>query len=98
MVRGVYGIKQPSNNRLTNDHKQKGKTMTIYEIKERTRETSPYFFERKTMKFFGQTMKSFRVYKQKDGKYLIVAPWGPGCPRGVTRRLFNPKTNDLEII
>jgi hypothetical protein len=70
--------------------------MTIYEIKERTRETSPYFFTRKTMKFFGQTMKSFRVYKREDGKYLVVAPFGPDCPKGETRRIFNPETNELE--
>ena len=72
--------------------------MTIYEIKECTRETSPYFFSRDTLRFFGQTMRSFRVRKQPDGKYLITAPFGPGKPKGETRRLFNPETNELEFV
>lgn len=79
--------------------------MTIYEIKRRTEETVPHFFSRQTMKFFGQTMKDFKVYKQKDGKFLIVAPrrertrfsgseiW---VTSGQTRRIFNPETNKFE--
>ena len=73
-------------------------TMTIYEIKERTRETSPYFFTRSTMRFFGQTLKDFRVYKQPDGRYLITAPFGPGKPKGKTERIFDPETNELERV
>jgi hypothetical protein len=50
-------------------------------------------------------MKDFRVYKQKDGKFLICAPirqktrfsgsqiW---ATIGETRRIFNPETNKLE--
>lgn len=68
--------------------------MTIYEIKERTKETAPYFFSRGSMKFFKQTMKDFKVYKQANGKFLIVAnSWG-----GTTKRIFNPETNILEHI
>lgn len=79
--------------------------MTIYEIKRRLEETTPHYFSRETMKFFGQTMKDFRVYKQKDGKFLMVAPirqrtrfsgseiW---ATTGQTRRIFNPETNKLE--
>ena len=48
--------------------------MTIYEIKRRTEETAPHFFTRDTLKFFGQTMKDFKVYKQADGRFLITAP------------------------
>ena len=47
---------------------------TIYEIAELTSKTSPYFFSKKTLKFFGQSMSSFKVYKQDDGRYLITAP------------------------
>jgi len=79
--------------------------MTIYEIKTRLEETAPKYFSRETMKFFGQTMKDFRVYKQKDGKFLLTAPirqrtrfsgseiW---ATIGQTRRIFNPETNRLE--
>lgn len=79
--------------------------MTIYEIKNQLQESAPYFFSRETMKFFGQTMKDFRVYKQKDGKFMIVAPrrmktrfsgseiW---ATVGETRKIFNPETNKLE--
>ena len=44
--------------------------MTIYEIKELTKETAPYFFSKDTMKFFGQTLKDFRVKKQEDGRWV----------------------------
>lgn len=79
--------------------------MTIYEIKRRLEDTAPQYFSRETMKFFGQTMKDFRVYKQEDGKFLMVAPirertrfsgseiW---ATTGQTRRVFNPETNKLE--
>jgi len=66
--------------------------MTIYEIKERTRETSPYFFSRNTMKFFGQTMKSFKVWKQADGRFMVYAK----NKHGETVRYFNPLNNQLE--
>jgi predicted lipase len=81
--------------------------MTIYEIKRRLEDTAPQYFSRETMKFFGQTMKDFRVYKQKDGKFLICAPirqktrfsgsqiW---ATIGETRRIFNPETNKLERV
>lgn len=75
--------------------------MTIYEIKRRTLETSPYFFTPKTLKFFGQTMRSFSVRKQVNGKYLISAPMldrFTGRNMGTTKRLFNPETNELEFV
>ena len=73
--------------------------MTIYEIKNRTEKTSPYYFTPKTLKFFGQTMKSFKVYKQPNGKYLISAPMkDSGKVVGYSERLFNPETNELEFI
>ena len=71
--------------------------MTIYEIKQRTEKTSPYFFSEETMKFFGQTLKDFKVYKQNDGKYLIIAGSGKNwITKHTTKRLFNPATNELE--
>ena len=71
--------------------------MTIYEIKDRTAESSPHFFDRKTLKFFGQTMRSFHVYKRDDGKFLVTAPiYHEGRQAGETRRIFDPQTNKLE--
>lgn len=67
--------------------------MTIYEIKRRTQETSPYYFSRDTMKFFGQTLKSFRVVKQVDGRYWVCAKRKNG---GYSIRYFNPENNELE--
>lgn len=72
--------------------------MTIYEIKNRTIESSPYFFSADTLRFFGQTMKSFKVKKQADGRYKISAPMidSRGERRGETVRYFNPETNALD--
>ena len=73
--------------------------MTISEIKYRTMKKSPYFFTRDTLKFFGQTMKDFKIKKQKDGKFLISAPARlEGKIVHYTERLFNPVTNDLEFL
>ena len=73
--------------------------MTIYEIKQRTQQTAPYFFTRSSMKFFGQTLKDFRVYKQLDGRYMLTAPIKDrttGKVMGETIRYFNPLTNELQ--
>jgi hypothetical protein len=75
------------------------KTMTIYQIKELTQETAPYYFDKKTLDFFGQTMRSFKVSKQEDGRYKISAPmksyWDTHIGESV--RFFNPLTNELEL-
>jgi len=73
--------------------------MTIQEIKRRSEEKSPYFFTPKTLKFFGQTMRSFKVKKCEDGRYLISAPMidkTTGRNMGNTERYFNPVNNELE--
>lgn len=73
--------------------------MTIYDIKRLTTDTSPYFFISKTLKFFGQTMRSFSVIKQPDGRYYISAPMidrFTGRIMGKTERYFNPTTNTLD--
>lgn len=77
----------------------KQKSLTIYDIKYRTQETAPYFFVPKTLKFFGQTMRSFSVKKQADGRYYISAPMidrFTGRNMGKTERWFNPITNELQ--
>ena len=72
--------------------------MTIYEIKRLTAETAPNYFNKKTMQFFGQTMKSFKVQKCEDGRYQISAPmkdyWSTYM--GTSVRFFNPDNNKLE--
>ena len=72
--------------------------MTIYEIKRLTQDTAPYFFSRDTMRFFGQTLKDFRVKKQADGRYRVSASSGDNWD-GVheTVRFFNPENNELEL-
>lgn len=75
--------------------------MTIYEIKRLTSETAPHYFAPKTLKFFGQTMRSFKVYKQPDGRHMIIADirgnWvSPGRICGQSVRYFNPVTSELE--
>jgi antirestriction protein len=76
-----------------------GGQITISEIKRRTSETSPYFFDAKTMKFFNQKMSDFKVRKLENGKYEISAPRkdSNGKSMGVTKRIFNPETNELEF-
>lgn len=73
--------------------------MTIQEIKERTAETAPFYFTPKTLKFFGQTLKSFKVTKQPDGRFKIAAPIKDketGKVVGESVRYFNPGNNTLE--
>jgi hypothetical protein len=63
--------------------------MTIYTIKQNV-QNAPYFFTRKSMKFFGQTLKSFKVVKLDNGNFYIYAPSKFG---GFTEKEFNPITN-----
>lgn len=72
--------------------------MTIYEIKRLTAATSPCFFTRSTLAFFGQRMRDFTVTKQSDGRYEISALMKDSdrVVRGWTIRYFNPANNELE--
>ena len=73
------------------------KRLTIYEIKRAINKTGSHFFDKETMRFFGQTLKDFKVYKQKDGRYLITAPitsLGEVC--GKTEHYYNPEKNCFE--
>jgi hypothetical protein len=71
--------------------------MTIYEIKRRTQKTNPYFFNRSTLKFFGQTMKSFKVHKINDQYYKITAPiyYPTGNYIGEAKHIFDSFTNTI---
>ncbi len=77
-------------------------TPTIYDIKENTFRNSPYFFSPKTLKFFGQTLKSFKVRKSPSGRIFIYAPMRDRDNRfmGFTFReyidcnLFTPRNDD----
>lgn len=74
-------------------------TPTIYQIKQATAETSPKYFDRNTLRFFGQTLRAFSVYRQDDGRYLITAPRFNRFTRrqvGRSERYFNPATDRLE--
>jgi hypothetical protein len=63
--------------------------MTIYQIKQNL-QNAPYFFDTKTLKCFGQTLKSFKVVKLENGNFYIYAPTKYGT---FTEREFNPITN-----
>jgi hypothetical protein len=67
--------------------------MTIGQIKKLTAETEPYYFSRKTMRWWGQRMSDFSVSKCEDGRYLIQAP----SKYGESVRYFNPSNNELEL-
>ena len=73
--------------------------MTIYEIKKQTKNSAPYFFSKETLKFFGQTLKSFKVSKLNEVEYLITAPsyWN-GKLMGNTQRIFNKDTKKLNPV
>jgi len=49
------------------------KTPTIYDIKYLITNDSHYF-DRSTMRFFGQTLKDFHVRKSPSGRIFIYAP------------------------
>ena len=70
--------------------------MTIYDIKYRTQETAPHYFTRKTMRFFGQTLKMFSVRKWSETEYRISAPmFANGRHVGESVRYFDTVTNNL---
>jgi hypothetical protein len=47
---------------------------SIAEIRDATLAESPYFFTRDTLRFFGQTMRSFRVLRGRNDSIYIAAP------------------------
>jgi hypothetical protein len=80
----------------------KGKALTISAIKKLTAETSPHFFDRDSLKFFGQKMSDFKVTALEDGRYRISAPTsridssGNKVTGSPTVRYYNPENNELE--
>lgn len=74
--------------------------MTIYEIKYQTRETEPYYFSKATMRFFGKTLRDFRVMKMADGRYRITAPVRSRFSDKILSesvQYYNPITRKLEL-
>lgn len=70
------------------------KKPTIYEIKAALSQSEDenHFFDRKTLKFFGQTMKSFRVTKtDRPGVFRLSAPIidAQGRKMGETVRFYD---------
>ena len=72
---------------------RRSRHIDIYEIAERSKQDSPYYFSPDTMKAFGQTMSMFKVNQQPDGRYMISAKSKQGF---ISRRYFNPLNNRLE--
>ena len=48
--------------------------MTISEIIKKTKVKMPFFFSRKTLSAFGQTLSSFTVVNSKSKRVFIYAP------------------------
>lgn len=73
--------------------------LTIYDIKRLSEAHSPYFFDRKSMRFFGQTLKSFSVRKIDEDTWYISAPMRDHSGRhmGTTERYFQLSTGKLSL-
>ena len=72
--------------------------MTIYDVKRLHLERFPssHYFDRKTMRFFGQTLKMFRVSKVDEERYLVEAPvYLDGKRVHTSVRVFNVETRVL---
>jgi hypothetical protein len=67
-------------------------TPTVYQIKRRVT-NAPYFFDAHTMRFFGQTLKSFKVARLDNRHFLLSAPMiTEGKYRGNSTRIFDAET------
>lgn len=51
-----------------------------------------HFFDRKTLEFFDETMRSYRVQHAKDGRILVIRKGGNA---GDATFVFNPATGDV---
>jgi len=79
---------------------------TISEIKRATVKTAPYFFSRDTLRFFGQTMSSFKVKRSPKGNIYIYARSVQKDREGArlrvvidtyTLRRYDPETQQLRL-
>ena len=78
----------------------KPKRWTLAEIKDANMEANQYFFTRDTMKFFGDTMRSFAVHHEDDRVYVVrVRAMHDRDGRNMggvgDRRLFDPATGHI---
>ncbi len=74
------------------------KNWKLSDISRRNKEMGFWFFSRSTMKFFGDTMKNFRVrYK---GSEIFVERVVPSKNIGNVCRVwkFNPETGDMKTV
>lgn len=80
--------------------------LSIYEIKRRYQEaakergTGGYWFDRETMRFFGQTLRAFKVVRNFErGTYTITAPsYDRGRYMGTTCAEFDPKAGTIRPV
>ena len=49
------------------------KKPTMAEIKRNTKKDAPYYFDAKTMRFFGQKMSDFKVHQTRSGRVYIYS-------------------------
>lgn len=77
------------------------KTPTIYEIKadyEAKKGNDGHFFDRATMKFFGDTMKTLGTYTDETGAVYVYRKRANKPHMPLTHWLWNPETCDLRAI
>ena len=75
------------------------KRVTIYDIKYdlQNHDSNDHYFDRKTMKFFNQTLKDFSVKKMRDNLYYISAAmkdWN-GKTMGISSRFYSFTTHRM---
>jgi len=78
-------------------NKSKGIRPNIHDIKWAVEDKQPYFFNKKTMMFFGQRLEDFSINKMEDGIFKISAPRKDldGVIHGRTVRFFEISTKNL---
>jgi len=83
------------------------KTPTIYEIKSDYQAHNPngHYFDRKTLKWFGQTLKDFHINKtDREGVFYVwansYAIFGQyqGRLMGVSKIYYNMNTHEIERV
>src|SRR5215475_5100671 len=83
-----------------------GERWTLAQIKDKNMRAGWYFFSRDTMKFFGDTMRSFAVrHEMIDGRPVIlierVRPMHDHAGRNMgglgDLRVFDPETGDIGV-